>query len=207
MSGWEKFNHFAVMMLKFAYVNILWIVFTVLGFGVLGLFPSTGAMFTIVHKWLSKEPVEKIFQTFWNTYKKEFISLNKFGLFFILIGYILLYDFMFLQKNVDKLQFLFPILLFLSISYIVTLFYFFPVYIQFEMKFFQYIKQSFLIAASSLIETILILTAGMLLGILVNLIPGIIPFFTGSVLAVAITWCSNRAFLKINSKKKMITQE
>ncbi|WP_010281328.1 YesL family protein [Bacillus timonensis] len=205
MGGWEKFNHFAIMMLKIAYVNILWISFTLLGLGVLGLFPSTGAMFAIVQKWLRKEPVEKIFQSFWKTYKNEFISLNKFGLFFILIGYILLYDFMFLQKNIDKLQFLFPILLFLAISYFVTLLYFFPVYLQFDLKYFQYIKQAFLIAASSLLETILILTACMLVGIVVNLIPGMIPFFTGSVLALAVTWSSNRAFLKIN-KKKLITQ-
>lgn len=205
MGGWEKFNTFAIWMMKVAYLNILWIGFTILGLGVLGLFPSTGAMFSIAHKWLRKEPVEKIFHTFWITYKSEFLSLNKFGLFFILIGYILVYDFMFVQKNVDKLQFLYPILLFLAISYIVTLMYFFPVYIQFKIKFFQTIKQSFLIAASSLLETILILTACMLIGILVNLIPGIIPFFTGSVLAIAITWCSNRAFFKINSKKKIMT--
>ncbi|MEH7388074.1 DUF624 domain-containing protein [Bacillus sp. JJ1521] len=205
MGGWEKFNTFAIWMLKVAYLNILWIGFTILGLGVLGLFPSTGAMFTIAQKWLRKEPVDKIFLTFWKTYKKEFITLNKFGLFFILIGYILVYDFMFVQKNLDKLQLLFPILLFLAISYIVTLLYFIPVYTQFEMKFFQYIKQSFLIAASSLLETILILTACMLIGILVNFIPGTIPFFTGSVLAIAITWCSNRALFKINSKKKIVT--
>ncbi|MEH7236000.1 YesL family protein [Bacillus sp. JJ1562] len=205
MGGWERFNTFAIWMLKIAYVNILWIGFTILGLGVFGLFPSTGAMFTIAQKWLRKEPVEKILHTFWNTYKKEFISLNKFGLFFIVIGYMFVYDFMFVQKNIDQIQFLYPVLLFLAIAYIVTLLYFFPVYTQFEMKFFQYIKQSFLIAASSLLETILILTACMLVGVLINLIPGIIPFFTGSVLAIVITWCSNRALVKMKSKKKIVT--
>ncbi|MEH7226077.1 DUF624 domain-containing protein [Bacillus sp. JJ1566] len=205
MGGWEKFNTFAIWMLKIAYINMLWIGFTILGLGVFGLFPSTGAMFTITQKWIRKEPAEKIFHTFWNAYKKEFILLNKYGLFFILIGYVLVYDFMFVQKNIDKLQLLFPVLLFLAISYIVTLLYFFPVYTQFEMKFFQYIKQSFLIAASSLLETILILTACMLVGVLINLIPGLIPFFTGSVIAIVITWCSNRALFKINQKKKIVT--
>ncbi|MEH7251103.1 hypothetical protein V7111_03130, partial [Neobacillus niacini] len=136
--------------------------------------------------------------------KKEFISLNKYGIFFILIGYILVFDFLFILKNADKLQWLYPVIGFITISYIVTLLYFFPIYTQFEMKFFQYIKQSFLIGASALLETILIFTACMLLMIIVRLIPGIIPLFTGSVLAVAITWCSNRALSKINSRRKII---
>lgn len=204
MGSWEKFNTFAIWMLKVAYLNILWIGFTIIGLGLFGLFPSTGAMYTIVQKWLRKEQVEKIFITFWKTYKKEFISLNKFGLFFILIGYLLVYDFLFLQMNGDKLQWLFPVVGFIAISYILTLLYFFPIYTQFEMKFFQYIKQSFLIGASSLLETILIFTACMALMILVKLIPGIIPIFTGSVLAVVVTWCSNRALHKISSRKKVI---
>ena len=207
MGGWERFNNYAIWMIKVAYLNLLWIGFTIVGLGLFGLFPATVAMFAIVQKWLQNEPVDRIFQSFWKTYKKEFISLNKFGLFFIVIGYILVYDFMFVYKNMDKLQLLFPVLLFLTICYLVTLLYFFPVYTQFEMKFFQYIKQSFLIGASSLLETILIFTACMLLGIIINLIPGIIPLFTGSVLAVAITWCSNKALYKIKGKKKSITYQ
>ncbi|MEH7179719.1 YesL family protein [Neobacillus vireti] len=204
MTGWEKFNTFAIWMLKVAYLNLLWIGFTLLGVVLFGLFPSTGAMFSIVQKWLRKEPVEKIFHTFWSIYKKEFISLNKYGIFFIMIGYMLVFDFLFLLKNAEKLQWLYPVIGFITISYIVTLLYFFPIYTQFEMKFFQYIKQSFLIGASALLETILIFTSCMLLMIIIRFIPGIIPLFTGSVLAVAITWCSNRALHRINSRKKFI---
>ncbi|WP_253702014.1 YesL family protein [Bacillus sp. FJAT-27445] len=191
-------------MVKIAYLNILWIFFTFAGLGLFGLFPSTGAMFTIVQKWLRKEPVEKIFQSFWKTYRKDFVSLNLFGLFFIVIGYIIVYDFMFLQMNGEKLQLLYPVIGFIAISYILTLLYFFPVYTQFEMKFFQYIKQSFLLGASSILETMLILTSCMLLSIIIRFLPGIIPLFTGSVLAIVITYCSNRALHRINSRRKVI---
>jgi len=204
LGGWEKFNFFAIWMLKVAYLNVLWILFTFVGLGIFGFFPSTGAMYTIVQKWFRKEPVEKIFQAYWKTYKLEFISLNKFGMFFFAAGYFLVYDFMFLQLNSGKLQFLLPIIGFFAISYFLTLLYFFPVYTQFEMTFFQYIKQSFLIGASSIKETILIFTFCIALLIIVNFLPGILPLFTGSVLAVAITWSSNRAIHKINSRKKII---
>jgi len=204
LGGWEKFNFFATWMLKIAYLNILWIVFTVIGLGLFGLFPATGAMYIIVQQWLRKEPVDKVFHTFWIAYKKEFISLNKFGLFFIIIGYMLIYDFMFLQMNGSSLPFMIPVIGFIAISFLVTLLYFFPVYTQFDMKFFQYIKQSFMIGASSFLETLLMLAACMGLMIIVRFIPGIIPLFTGSVLAIAVTWCSNRAIHKITGRKKML---
>ncbi|ALC91390.1 hypothetical protein AM500_17480 [Bacillus sp. FJAT-18017] len=202
MGNWEKFNSFATWMVKIAYLNILWIFFTLCGLVLFGLFPSTGAMFSIVQKWLRKEPVEKILPAFWKIFKKEIISLNKFGLFFIVIGYIIVYDFLFLQMNGEKLQLLYPVIGFIAISYILTLLYFFPVYTQFEMKFFQYIKQSFLLGAGSLLETILIITSFMLLTIIIRFVPGIIPVFTGSVMAVVITYCSNRSLHRINSRRK-----
>ncbi|MGD6854254.1 YesL family protein [Bacillus infantis] len=204
MGGWEKFNLFSIWMLKAAYLNILWIGFTFLGLGLFGLFPSTGAMFAITRKWLQKEPVENIFSAFWNVYKKEFFILNKFGLFFIVIGYILVYDFLFLNLNGIDLQFLLPLVGCAVLSYIITLLYFFPVYNQFELKFFQYIKQSFLIGATCIVETVLLFVTVIVLMVLVRLIPGIIPLFTGSVLALSITWCSNRALRKIAARKNMI---
>ncbi|MCA1041804.1 DUF624 domain-containing protein [Bacillus infantis] len=204
MGGWEKFNLFSIWMLKAAYLNILWIGFTFLGLGLFGLFPSTGAMFAITRKWLQKEPMEKIFSAFWNTYKKEFFTLNKFGLFFIVIGYILVYDFLFLHLNGINLQLLLPLIICAALSYTMTLLYFFPVYNQFDLKFFQYIKQSFLIGATCIVETVLLFVTVMGVIVTVRLIPGIIPLFPGSVLALLITWCSNRALRKIAARKNMI---
>ena len=201
---WEKVNEFCIWILKVAYLNLLWIGFSILGGVVFGLFPSTGAMYSITKKWINKEHVGRMHKEFWKVYKNEFFKLNQFGLIFILVGYVLVYDFLFLQMNAGKLVFLNPILGFLSICYLVTLFYFFPVYTQFDLKFFQYIKQSFLIAASCVIETMAMVTSFFLLGIIVWFVPGIIPLFTGSVLALCFTWCSLRAIEKIKIRKKIL---
>jgi uncharacterized membrane protein YesL len=85
-----------------------------------------------------------------------------------------------------------------------TLLYFFPVYNQFDLKFFQYIKQSFLIGATCIVETVLLFVTVMGIIVIMRLIPGIIPLFPGSVLALLITWCSNRALRKIAARKKLI---
>lgn len=206
MGSLDGLNTFTIWILKVAYLNILWILFSFVGLGIFGIFPSTGAMFTIVQKWLRKDPVDKLFITFWKYYKAEFVSLNKFGLFFFLFGYFLVYDFIFSLLNSDKLLFLIPIIGFIAISFFLILLFFFPLYTQFEMTFFQYLKQSFLVGASSLKETVIIFTSCILMLILIKFFPGIIPFFTGSVLALVITWSSNRALHKISSRKKSIYQ-
>ncbi|MFC4557987.1 YesL family protein [Virgibacillus kekensis] len=199
--GWEKFNKIAFWMIKLAYINLLWILFTIIGLVIFGLFPSTVAMFTIVRKWMNKEYNFKIFPEFWKVYRTDFIKANGLGLLFLTIGYILYYDFTFLQLNNGKLFYLIPVLLFILVSYAVTLLFFFPVFVHFDLKFFQYLKQSFLIAITSPIETILIAISIVLLYFAITFLPGIIPLFSGSVLAMAMTWISFRAFKKVERRK------
>ncbi|SDJ98725.1 YesL family protein [Sediminibacillus albus] len=199
--GWEKFNTAAYWMIKLAYINILWILFTIGGLVIFGLFPATVAMFTIVRKWIRKENNFKIFPAFWTVFRTDFIKTNGLGLLFIIVGYILYYDFTFLQLNDGKLSYLLPVLIFILISYALTLLFFFPVFVHFDLKFFQYIKQSFLIAITSPLETILSAVSIVLLYFLITLLPGIIPLFSSSLLAIAMTWISFRAFRKIERRK------
>ncbi len=199
--GWVKFNTAAIWMIKLAYINILWLLFTIVGLVIFGLFPATVAMFTIVRKWIRKENNVKIFSVFWIVFRTEFIKANGFGLLFILIGYILYYDFTFLQLNDGKLVYLLPVFIFILVSYAVTLLFFFPVFVHFDLRFFQYIKQSFLIAITSPIETLLIAVSIILIYFAITLLPGMIPLFSGSVIAVAITWTSFKAFRRIERRK------
>ena len=70
--------------MKFTYVNILWITFSILGLFVLGLFPATTAMFAVIRKWVLKLPDIPTFKTFTSAYKKEFLKSNVIGLMFSL---------------------------------------------------------------------------------------------------------------------------
>lgn len=201
MDGWNKFNSIALWMIKIAYLNILWILFSFVGLVLFGLFPATIAMFTITRKWLKGENDFRVFHLFWKNFRKFFIKANGYALLFVGVGYLLYYDLLFLQLNNGKLYFLFPILILILISYIMTLLFFFSTFVYFDMKFFQYIKQSFLIAITSPFEAIQIVISIVMLYFIVTLLPGIIPLFTGSVLAVTVTWISNRAITKIERRK------
>lgn len=199
--NWESFNKIAHRMIELIYINILWILFTVLGLGIFGLFPATVSMFAIVRKIIMGEENFKIFNTFWSTYRAEFMKTNGFAIIFYLVGYFLYYDLQFLQLNVGKFQFLYPVLILIFFTGLITLLFFFPVYVHFKLRFFQYLKQSFLIALTSPIEVITIALTGVSIYLVVSFFPGMIPLFPGSIFAYIVTKLCFRAFTRITKRQ------
>ena len=202
--AFNKLHHIGNWIYNVAFVNILWIIFTILGLGVFGVFPATAAMFAIARKWLILgERDFNILQTFWEYYRKDFFKLNGFALFFFVIGYCLYFNAAFLVLNPGSFQFLIPGTIIIIIAYVMTLLFFFPVFVHYNMKFFQYIKQAFMIAVYSPFELIsTILTIGLIVAFMAW-IPGIIPLFTGSVLAVCMTLLVNRTYKRISIKAEI----
>lgn len=201
MDRWERFNNFVYFMLKLAYINVLWILFTVLGLGIFGLFPATTAMFSLVHKVINGQKKMKIFSTFWKEYKSNFFKTNGMGLIFLFVVYFLYFDFMFLHVNSGKLQFLYPILILITVSTLLCLSFFFPVYIRFKLTFLQYFKQAFLIAITSPIEVIQLGLVAVGISTATYFLPGIIPLFPASVFAYFSLKICNKALEKIELKQ------
>ncbi|MFC4402738.1 YesL family protein [Gracilibacillus xinjiangensis] len=57
---------------RFAYVNLLWIGFSLLGLVVFGFFPATAAMFALVRQWIMGNIDKPVFSSIWVTIKKNF---------------------------------------------------------------------------------------------------------------------------------------
>src|SRR5699024_12292779 len=81
---------------KFIYLHTLWIIFSILGLGVFGIFPATASVFTVARKLLEEGEDVPIFQTFFHSYKSIFFLA-------IVIGYII---------SVDTIFFLYYYILF-----------------------------------------------------------------------------------------------
>ncbi|SDN57589.1 Uncharacterized membrane protein YesL [Psychrobacillus sp. OK028] len=198
--NWENFSTLAYKIMTLAYINLLWILFSIVGLGIFGLFPATTAMYAITRKLIIGETNFKIFSVFWGYFRKDFLKANGFGVIIVITVYILYLDFMFvIQKN--DFQFLLPIFLFILIAFIVTLIFLFPVYTHFNLRFFHYIKQSFFIAITSPVELMAISASAIVIYFLLTLFPGAIPLFSGSVFAYISTFLSFRAFERIEKKK------
>jgi uncharacterized membrane protein YesL len=192
--------------MKLAYVNILWILFSVSGLIVLGISPATVALFTILRKWLMNETDVPIFRTFLHTYKKEFWKANRLGWLMALIGMFLFIDFKFLLTIGGTIQYVLSVpLLIITLLFFITLLYIFPVYVQYELRLIQYIKNSFYIGIINMHITILMIAFTILLIILYSTLPGIVPFFSISLFSLMVMTGAKQSFNRIEAKQKKIS--
>jgi uncharacterized membrane protein YesL len=192
--------------MRLAYVNVLWVLFSVFGLIFFGMSPASVALFTILRKWLMKETDVPIFRTFQETYKKEFRKANKIGWIMAMIGMFLYIDFKFLIGIGGTIQYVLSVpLLIITILYFITMLYIFPVYVQYELPLLQYIKNSFYIGIINMHITILMMAATFLLGILFTYIPGVVPFFSVSLVSLIAMTGAKQSFHRTEAKQKKLS--
>lgn len=199
MSGFVAgYYRFAVWITRFAYLNILWVAFTLVGLFFFGLLPATAAMFAVVRKWINGESDIPIFDTFWTSYKKEFVKINLLGYAVLLVGYLLTVEYQILrtQEHVAYLIASFGVVG-LFIIYFIILLYLFPIFVHFDLRPFEYIKWAFVIGIGHPLLTVFLL--GVLIAIFYFIfmtIPGLLFFFGGSVSAYILMWGASQTFGK-----------
>jgi uncharacterized membrane protein YesL len=189
---------------KFAYLNILWIGFSLAGLIVLGFFPATIAMFTIIRKWLKGETEVPIFRTFWTTWKSELFRSNGLGLLVAVVAGLIVFNLVFVERSANGFTSVIqiPIYLFMFAA-IMTILYLFPVYVHFELKWFQMVKNSFLMMLISPIENIVMITGIVAVLFVVKFIPALGFFFGGSLIAAIIMSAAYLVFGKMDRKRSV----
>ncbi|SDJ25859.1 YesL family protein [Salimicrobium halophilum] len=202
MNGWERFNTAAYWLMRAAYINILWALFTIVGLGIFGFFPATVAMFSISRQWLIKKDTSlHVFREFWRVYKQEFFPANGHGGIFLILGYILYIDVTFLLISEGWVRNIWPIAIILGIMYVSTLIFYFPIKATFHLGFFGYIRQAFFVALASPLQLFIILLTFVAMAILIYVLPGLLPMFGGSVPAFVITYLTAHTLEKARNKK------
>lgn len=199
MTFWDGFYSIAVKLLKIIYLNFLWLLFSSIGLFVFGLFPATIALFTITRQFLLNID-EPITRTFWEVYKTEWLRGNGYAVISYIILLILAIDFYAIYMYESLSILLIPTFI---IAFIIfgTLFFFFPVYVHFDLTFLAMIKQAFLFTVTSPFTVILNALSTVLIYGIFNIMPGAIPLFVGSVLSLLVMKFSLRSFKKIEQRK------
>ena len=183
---------------KMVYVNLLWILFTVLGLGILGFMPATVALFTVTRKWVMGDKDIPVFKTFWSTYRKEFFKSTLLGVILFVIGYIIYIDLVLLPTggiiNLLRLG-----IFICGVLFAIVLLYIFPVYVHYDWNKRLYMKYALLVGASHPHYTLLMVAGIVGLYYITITIPGIIPFFSVSVLAYILMWPSYQIIKKMEA--------
>lgn len=204
-TGWVTGNLYRLCdwFYRLAFLNLIWIAFTLAGFILFGIFPSTTAAFSVIRKWLRGEKDVPLVRTFWQSYRKEFIHSNKLGILFGLAACILLVDLKFVQ-TLHGVAFisLTSIFSLLIILFVFTLIYIFPVYVHYELRTLLYIRQAFFIAIVNPIQTILLVLASVLSFYVTMMLSGLFLFFGISGISLMIMWYSLRIFMNMDMEMK-----
>lgn len=180
--------------MRLAYTNLLWLLFTILGLGIFGFMPATTALFSVMRKWIQGHEQVSVFQTFWKVYREEFVRSNVIGVVLVIIGTIIYVDLAYIYPTSWFLHVLrFAIYIF-GFLFIVSLFYIFPLLAHYEWKKRLYLKFSLLLGISYLQYTLSMLVFSAILFILFAYLPGIVPFFSISILAYGHMWLAYQVF-------------
>ncbi|MCL7749679.1 YesL family protein [Halalkalibacter alkaliphilus] len=188
---------------RFAYINVLWFFFTLAGGVILGLFPATIAMFSLIRQWLRGHSDMPIFPSFWRYYKKEFWKSNRLGLIIYLFSFVFGFNIIFLHANIGELiTWTYVPLLAGLLLFILLIIYLFPTYVHYDLPVMQIIKNAFLTMLVSPIYSFFIMICLGASYIIVTVIPALALIFGASFFSFITLWFSLHAFSKIEHKQK-----
>ncbi|MGN7312619.1 YesL family protein [Alkalicoccobacillus gibsonii] len=158
MGGLQKIAEWITRM---AYLNLLWLGFTLAGLVLFTIFPATFAMFAVLRKWIMGESDLPVFKTFFSYLKQDFIRANLIGLVLVVIGFVLYVDLQFLLTFSGEgvvAYFYYPVLFVTLLVALGTLFVF-PVYVHYELNIRQVFKTAFFLMAVNPLLSILMIVA------------------------------------------------
>ncbi len=196
MEGLMKgFYTFSLWVTRLAYVNILWILFTIVGLVILGFYPATTAMFAVIRKWVLGDPEIPVFKTFWSNYKKEFVKSNILGLFITIFAFIMYSSMNIISSlTIPSLKILYIPNGLVTLLFLLTVLYIFPVFAHYDVKLTKVAKNAFIIMTINPLATFCMVVLTGFLVYIIYKFPGLIPFFSGSVIAFLLMFLSNYAF-------------
>ncbi|MEI4768454.1 YesL family protein [Psychrobacillus sp. FJAT-51614] len=203
LTGWRgAIYRYMDLAMKLAYLNILWLVGIFIGLGIVGFFPSTVAMFSVIRKMQDDDIDIKIFTHFKREYKKEFIKSNLFGYTWAILGLIIYVDLLFFRGISTLWSLIISFFIFiLGAIYVASLLYAFPLYVHYKLNFKQYFKNCLLIVLSNPLFAVLMVLGFYFPYYFMIKVPGLIPFFGGSLISFILMSISNKLFTSLEGVK------
>jgi len=188
---------------RFAYINLLWIFFTIIGGVLLGFFPATTAMFAIIRDWLQGNNEDPLLTGFWKYYKKDFWKSNRLGAFIVLIVAFITIDIFFISTNLNEvLTWTYIPLFAFMFLFTLFLFYIFPAFVNYDLTVIQLIKNSFLIMLVNPLNSFIIIICLISCYYIMKLLPALAFLFGGSIYAFITMWLALYAFDNVQNKQK-----
>lgn len=206
MGGLYKYSEW---FMRYFYVNVLWMLFTLLGLGLFGWAPASAAAYSTFRQWYRKDHLSSTFKYFWQVYRKEFFQANLFGWIYTIIAFIFIVDLRFFQAQ-DSIVFYFLFYFFVAmfLIFLVAFIFIFPVYVHYDLKKKrEFMKYSLFIPLSYPLHILLMIGVAVGIYFLYMKIPILLIFFGVSPFIGVFMWFALRIFGKIEEVAKEAEEE
>ncbi|MBP1947885.1 YesL family protein [Virgibacillus litoralis] len=178
----ERINDFIEWVIRIIFTNLIWFIHILLGGIILGVFPATVSLFATTRQWLKKENNFSTWKYYHQYYKKNFWKINILGYTYVLIGLLLVGGLLFTESMSGMLYTsIYYFLLIVFTFYFLNLFYFFTVYVHFDLEHKGFLIQPFIIMLISFKENTFIIAGLILIGYLIYQFPVVFPILSGTM--------------------------
>ncbi|MEP4547144.1 MAG: DUF624 domain-containing protein [Saccharospirillum sp.] len=189
---------------RFAGLNLTWLLFVVLGLGVMGLFPATAALFHRARLWVLGEYDEPMLKDFWYQYKRRFLSANLAGWSFSVIGVLLYLNFEVIRASEGSVP-LYMVLPFIALTtlFVLLVSAILPVSLHCAEGSRDALKKTLFFVLGRLPVALLFPAVIWAVVWLCLVLPAFFLFFSGSVSAYALMWLFVRSFEKLSATQPL----
>src|SRR5699024_3710383 len=137
--------------MRIALLNFLWIIYSLLGLIVVGIFPSTIAALGVARQWLIKDKEIKVWKVYKNIYKEEFIQSNIAGWILTFIGLVLYMNYQVMKAWQGELFFIIPFAFLLVLFlYVLLILWIFPLMVHYNAKLSNLFKSAFIVGVTKI---------------------------------------------------------
>jgi len=198
----EKWYKFCLIVLKQFYVNVLWIIFTLLGLVLFTIGPATIALLSVQNEFLCGNDDVSVFSTFISSFKLHFKEASVFGIIYVFAGIVLI-------TNIYGFNTFFPRLFFgiISFFYLLSLIYIGPIIMRQNVDGgLKKIKASILYGFSYLHYSLVLLMLLVILYFFLLMNFGLLTFFGASAGAYLVMKFANTVFLRASLMQEEANQ-
>ncbi|MDL4839035.1 YesL family protein [Aquibacillus rhizosphaerae] len=188
---------------RLALLNIFWILFSISGLLIVGIFPATSAALGVSRKWLTGEHDIKIWKTFKRIFREEFVSSNIIGWILTLLGGLFYLNYRVMLDAGSEIMVIIPFAFYLVIFlFLIIVLWVFPLNVHNYASIIQQFKNAFIIGIAKLHITITMMLLLFSIMFFSLDFPVLLFFFTFSLSALVWMWLSLRVFSKVLDNPK-----
>ncbi|RXZ82260.1 DUF624 domain-containing protein [Paenibacillaceae bacterium] len=170
-------------------------------------FPATAALYSVARKWVMGDVDVPLLKTFFRGYKENYLQSMFGGILYTILLVIMFVDYRVYLNELQSLQILSFVFIGLIFLLFVSMFNYFSMMVHYHMKTFQLLKNAILITIGRpfrSLSTVLMSGAVVFFSMQFTFL---IPFFMGSLIAVASFYNFHLIYLKLQDQLEKAAQE